>query len=101
MKVRINRQQFTAAQKQALKKECINEFNKLLETYNREAALQIFHVLHFDFNFGQKRLKRFADKLKSMQIRIVERYEVEDKDIPTICELQLKDAGIDIMELLK
>ena len=47
--------------------EVAAEFNKLVDQYNQEAALQVLHILHFDFGFGMKRLQRFADRLVEMQ----------------------------------
>ena len=94
MKVRINGQP-TAKQKKVLRAECKKEFFNLLEMYNRQVALQIMHVLHFEFKFGEKRILQFFLKLKEMQKRNIERYEVSDNDVPDICEIQLRDAGIE------
>ena len=63
--------------------------------------MQVLHILRFDFGFGQERLNKFADKLKNMQTKTVDRYEVKDEDIPNICELQLRESGINLDELLK
>lgn len=101
MKVRINNNQPTAAQRKVLRQECASEFKKLLGMYNRQVALQILYILHFDYGFGQKRLDTFADKLKLMQNSTAERYEIIDDDVPDICEIKLKEAGIDLTELLK
>lgn len=101
MKVRINKNEPNAAQRKALRNEVVKEFNKLLEIYNREAAVQVLHILHFDFGFGQQRLQKFADKLKEMQIGQEQRYELPESDTPWLCEKQLKEDGIDIEELLK
>lgn len=100
MKVRINNQP-TSAQRKALKQECVKEFDKLLSLYNKQVALQVLHILHFDFGFGQQRLKKFSDKLASMQIKTIDRYEATDNDVPDICEIQLRDDGINLDEFLK
>ena len=101
MKVRINNNQPNAAQRKALRAECVKEFDKLLADYNRQVALQVLHILRFDFGFGQQRLKQFSDKLAQMQIKTINRYEATDSDVPDICEIQLRDSGINIDELLK
>ena len=101
MKARIYNNQLTSAQRQALHQECVKEFSKLLSKYNREVALQVLHILRFDFGFGQERLRRFADKLENMQTKTVDRYEVKNEDIPNICEIQLRESGINLDELLK
>ena len=101
MKVRINNNQPNSAQRKALLQECVKEFDKLLAIYNRQVALQVIHILRFDFGFGQQRLKQFSDKLAEMQIKTIDRYEATDGEVPDICEIQLRDSGIDLDELLK
>ena len=94
MKVRFGRNQPSSQQKRELKKQCKKEFFKLLESYNKQTALQIMYILHFDFGFGKKRLLRFFEKLKAMQARHIENYEVQDEDVPDICEIKLREHGI-------
>ena len=67
MKVRINNNQPNAAQRKALRAECVKEFDKLLADYNRQVALQVLYILRFDFGFGQERLRRFSEKMKEIQ----------------------------------
>lgn len=101
MKVRINNNQPNAAQRKALRAECVKEFDKLLDSYNKQVALQVLHILRFDFGFGQERLKRFSDRLAEMQIKTIDRYEATDEEVPDICEIKLRESGIDVDELLK
>ena len=101
MKVRLNNNQPTSAQKRALKQECVKEFNNLLSFYNNQVAMQVLHILRFDFGFGKERLQRFADKLTEMQAKTIERYEVTTGEVPDICEIQLRDSGIDVKKLLE
>lgn len=101
MQVRINREEPTAAQRRALKNEVKKEFDKLLGLYNKEVALQVLNILHFDFGFGQSRLQKFAEKLTQMQIETIDRYEMSDEDTPWLCEKQLKEDGINIDEILR
>lgn len=101
MKCRIYKNEPNAAQRKTLRKEVVKEFNNLLELYNKDTALQVLHILRFDFGFGQERLQKFADKLKEMQIRQQERYELPESDTPWLCEKQLKESGIDIEAILE
>lgn len=101
MKVRINNNQPNAQQRKALRQECVKEFDKLLATYNKQVALQVLHILRFEFNFGQQRLKQFSDKLAEMQIKTINRYEATDEEVPDICEIQLRESGIDVDSLLE
>ena len=100
MKVRINNNTPNASQRKALRAECVKEFDKLLADYNRQVALQVMYILRFDFGFGQERLRRFSDKLKEMQIKTIDKYEASEGDVPEICEIKLKDSGINVEEFL-
>ena len=101
MRVRINNNQPNAQQRKALRNECVKNFDNLLSTYNRQVALQVLHILRFDYGFGQQRLKEFSDKLAEMQIKTMDRYAATDEEVPDICEIQLRESGIDVAALLK
>ena len=101
MKVRINKEQPTSAQRKALRAECVKEFNELLSRYNHQVAAQILYILRFDYGFGQKRLEKFADKLKKMQIDLEDKYEMGEDCTWWLCEQKLIESGIDVKELLK
>lgn len=101
MKVRINNNTPTAAQRKALRAECVKEFDNLLALYNRQVALQVLYILRFDFGFGQERLRRFSEKMKDMQITTIDRYDATDGEIPDICEIKLRNSGINVDEFLK
>lgn len=100
MKCRITKNQPNSAQRKALRQEVVKEFNNLLYRYNHDTAMQVLHILHFDFGFGQARLQKFADKLTEMQSNQKERYELEESDTPWLCEKQLKEDGIDVNALI-
>ena len=98
---RINNNQPTSAQRKALRQECVKEFDKLLADYNKQVALQVLYILRFEYGFGQERLKRFSDKLAEMQITTIDRYEATDSDVPDICEIKLRESGINLDEFFK
>lgn len=87
-------------QRKIVEQECIKEFDRLLEAYNKEAVLQVLYILRFEFGFGQKRLKDFAEKLAAMQSKTIDRYEVKNEDVPDICEIRLRESGIDLSEFI-
>ena len=101
MKVRITNNQPNSAQRRVLHQECVREFDNLLSLYNRQVSLQVAHILRFDFGWGQQRLKKFSDKLAEMQIKTISKYEATDGEVADICEIQLRESGINIKELLK
>lgn len=100
MNVRLNKK-LNASQRKILKAECVKEFDKLLADYNRQVAVQVLYILHFDFGYGQERLRRFSEKMKEMQITTIDRYESKEDDVPYICEIKLRDSGINVDEFLK
>lgn len=61
----------------------------------------MLHILRFDFGFGQERLERFSKRLAEMQIKNIDRYDIVDEEIPDICEIQLRNSGIDIKKILE
>lgn len=85
----------------SVKDDIAKEFVKLLDRYNYEASCQVLYILHFEFGWGEKRLKRFADCLTQMQKEQKERFELEDEDTPWICAEQLRKDGVDVSSLLQ
>lgn len=97
MKAKIKTPNLAKSVKDDIKKQ----FIKLLDKYNRDAALQVLHILRFEFGFGEQRLQKFADCLTQMQKEQKERYELDEEDTPWLCEVQLKRSGIDIEKILQ
>ena len=100
MRVRINNNTPNASQRKALRQECVKEFDRLLEKYNRQVAVQILYLLHTDYGFGNERLAKFADKLKQMQIDLEDKYEMGNDCMWWLCEQKLKESGINVERLL-
>ena len=98
MKCRLDKP--TQKQEKIIKGECKKEFERLLSKYNHEAAIQVLHILRFDYGFGQKRLEEFAEKLSKMQIDLEDKYEMGESCNWWICEKQLKDSGINLDKIL-
>lgn len=91
----------SAKQDELIKQECKKEFAKLLDHYNREVAMQVIHILHFDFGFGEKRLYKFAERLNEMQRKQKETYELDSSDTAWLCEKQLKDDGLNVDKIVE
>lgn len=97
MKARIPGGKLSASVKNDIRKQ----FLRMIDRYNYDSALQVLHILHFEFGFGEQRLQKFAFCLTQMQKEQKERYELEDEDTPWLCEEQLKRSGIDIQKIIK
>lgn len=91
----------TAKEMKAVREECQRQFDELLNGYNRQVALQLLHVLHFDYGFGQHRLETFSKRLKEMQTGMRSRYELTESDTAWLCEQQLRSDHIDVDTLLE
>lgn len=83
------------------KKTINNEFLKLLDDYDRQTAIADMCVLRFDEGYGMKRLKRHLKRLIEFQKTIRERYEACEDDVSSICEIRLRESGIDVDELFR
>lgn len=86
---------------QSVKDDIAKQFMLLLDKYNYDAALQVLHILHFEFDFTEEELQHFADCLTQMQKEQKERYELDDEDTPWICAEQLRRDGIYVDKILK
>lgn len=81
------------------------EIRRQLAEYDEKNTLEIdamvLWVLHSEFGWGEKRLKKFwdcfADELKAL----TDRYVMENTDTVWLCTRKLKDAGIDILQWSK
>ena len=102
--MRCNRLRFekpSKAQLKAMRNECGRVFNEQLETYNRMVALQIMYILRFKHGFGKTRLMQFFTDLKAMQANHIDRYEVTNDEVPDICEIKLRESGINIEDFFE
>lgn len=99
--MKCNVPKLTAKEMKAVREECQRQFDELLKGYNRQVALQLLHVLHFEYGFGQQRLEKFEHRLKEMQTGMRSRYELTESDTAWLCEQQLRADHIDVDTLLE
>lgn len=99
--MKCNVPKLTAKEMKAVREECQRQFDELLKGYNRQVALQLLHVLHFEYGFGQRRMEKFANRLKEMQTGMRSRYELTESDTAWLCEQQLRADHIDVDTLLE
>lgn len=87
----------TQAQRRAMRQE----IRRQLAEYNAHNGLEtcslVLYVLHEEFGFGEKRLKRFYDAFKPAIDEMTERYCMHDPgDDVWLATRKLREAGIDI-----
>lgn len=81
--------------------EAINaEIQLQCADYDRKNVLEIdaiiLWLLHENFGFGMKRLRRFFDLFATEIAALCNRYEMEKKDSVWLCTYKLKEYGLDI-----
>jgi hypothetical protein len=92
----------TAAERKALNLEVEKEVKRSLAEMDKENTNEIdamvLWVLHEQFGFGPKRLKRFHDKF-IVEIRsLIKRYGMDKTDTPWLCRHKLERYGINLDE---
>ena len=105
MKCRVESKRYknqpNANQRKAIDQSCAKVLDEHIEKLTKEFLLQTMYVLRFNFGYGKKRLKRFINRLADLQKLTYDRYGAKDGDVPAICEIKLRDSGIDVDELLE
>lgn len=86
----------TAAEKKAMDLEIRRQLAEYEKRHMHEIDAMILWLLHEEFGFGKKRLKKFFDLFDKSSRELVKQYELEDSDRIWICTYMLKQYGIDI-----
>lgn len=82
------------AEAERMAKEAIDEMNRQNE---KEIDAMILYILHTEFGFGEKRLKRFYDRFSLGLKELGERYQMNSFDDKIwLCQRKLQEEGIDI-----
>lgn len=92
------RRMFTANEKKAMETELKSQLADWDKKHYNELDALVLWVLHSEFGFGEKRLKRFHDTFVKSIGELIKRYEMDDSDDVWLCTYKLKQAGIDISE---
>jgi hypothetical protein len=91
---------FGGSMSAAEKKAAEIEIRKQLAEFDQKNAMEldalVLWILHNQFGFGEKRLKRFYDAFAEEIFKLVDRYIMEDSDAIWLCTFDLERDGIDI-----
>ena len=91
---------FTAAERKAMNMEIHRQFAEISRSHSIEIDSIILWLLHEEFGFGEKRLRRFYDLFRPSVEDLADRYELCANDLKDdmawICTHKLKDIGIDL-----
>jgi transposase len=86
------------AEKKALDIEIRKSFIENEMQYRTDEDAAILYLLHEEYGFGKKRLRKFWDRFNKLHDELIRHYLVEDYETPWICKEKLKNIGIDIDE---
>ena len=101
MRSKIQGYKMSKAEKQAMDRE----IQRQIVEYDKKNAYEldsvILWLLHEEFGFGEKRLRRFFDRFGPALDELMKRYELDEEDKIWICTYKLKEYGIDISQWRK
>ncbi len=81
------------AEAERMAKEAIEEMNRKNE---EELDAMVLYILHAEFGFGEKRLKRFYEQFSTRLRELGERYLMNEYDDRLwLCRRKLEEDGID------
>lgn len=66
------------------------------EKHENEIDAIILWELHQQLGFGEKRLRRFYDAFSKEFNELRKRYECEDENAIWLCDMKLKEIGVDV-----
>ena len=76
------------------------EIQRQLAEYDRKHLIEIdamiLWVLHEQFGFGAKRLRRYYDSFRASTNALIERYQMDTGDDVWLCTQMLKRIGVDV-----
>ncbi len=88
--------QMTSAERKAMDMEIQRQLAEYDKKHLCEVDAVVLWILHEEFGFGKKRLKRFFNTFERAVDDLLERYSMDDKDAIWLCTFKLKQYGIDI-----
>lgn len=86
----------TAAEKKAMDMEIKRQLAEYDQKNLVEVDAMILWVLHDQFGFGAKRLRKYYDAFTTATKGLVERYQMDADDDVWLCTQMLKRIGVDI-----
>lgn len=85
------------------KKQANAEIKRQLAEYDKAHAEEldnlVLYILHTEFGFGKKRLKRFYIRFMNGIDDLINRYDMDDEDAIWLCTTKLKAYGLTVEDL--
>ena len=86
----------TAAERKAMNMEIQRQLEEYTEQHRLELDAMILWVLHSQYGWGEKRLRRFYDLFEKELDELLKYYELGAEDRAWLCTYLLKKDGIDV-----
>ena len=91
--------QLNAAEQKAMNAEIDRQAKERMAEWTKKDAdeiiARVLWVLHSEFGFGERRLRRFFTSFDASLNQLVEYYQMEESDDAWLCGQKLTDVGID------
>lgn len=81
-----------------VRREIRREATKVNYDYIHKVDCAVLYTLYSRYGWGAKRLRKFYDEFNSELDGLAKRYEFGVEEAPDICELKLKDIGVNLTE---
>ena len=88
----------SAAERKAMDLEIQRQLAEYDRKHLAEIDAMILWVLHDQFGFGPKRLRRFYDNFHACTNELIARYAMDTGDDIWLCTQMLKRIGVDVEE---
>lgn len=92
---------FSRNEQKAIEMEIKSQLAEYDKNHAKELSAMVLWVLHTEFGFGEKRLKRFYDIYADSIDALIKRYDLDEPDDIWLCTKKLNDAGIDIEDWIR
>lgn len=100
MKARIPFQ-MTSAQRKAMNEEINRQILEHDEAFAMDSDATVLWILHTEFGFGAKRLRRFWNSYFKQHQELREYYQFDVDEVGQLCRYKLKQIGVDIEKWYK
>ena len=86
----------TAAERKAMNIEINRQIAKSMRRTEDESTAIVMWILHKQFGFGRKRLRKFYENYIPEIRKLTDSYEMSDEDCGWLASHKLQEYGIDI-----
>lgn len=92
---------FNKKEQEAIDKEIFQQIVENDKVFDMDKESSILWMLHEQFGFGPKRLRRAWEMMYAETLKLREYYEMEQKDDGWLARYKLKSLGVDVEQWYK